>query len=276
MPEGPEIRRAADRIEAAIAHQPITGIFFAFEHLKPYEAKLTGATVQAIATYGKALVTEFDNGLCVYSHNQLYGKWRVRRAHNYPATNRQLRFAIHTERKSALLYSASDIEVLAAATVPDHPFIRRLGPDILAASVTAEIVLAQLAAKSFHRRRFTTLLLDQGFLCGVGNYLRSEILFAARIHPQARPVDCNRSQLSRLAELALAIPRQSYHHAGVTNDLEIASRLKAEGMPRRLYRHWVFGRNGHPCWVCATAIVKAQSAGRRYDYGPHCQAAPRS
>ena len=275
MPEGPEIRQAADLIEAAIAQQPTTGVFFAFDHLKPYEAKLTGATVQAIATYGKALMTHFDNGLCVYSHNQLYGKWMVRRAHHYPDTNRQLRFAIHTEGKSALLYSASDIEVLAAAAVMEHPFIRRLGPDILAESVTPETVLAQLLAPAFHRRRFTTLLLDQGFLSGVGNYLRSEILFAARLSPTARPVDCDRGQRVHLAEMALAIPRQSYHHQGITNDLAIANGLKAEGLPRRLYRHWVFGRNGHPCWVCASPIVKAQSAGRRYYYCPHCQAAPR-
>jgi endonuclease-8 len=274
MPEGPEIRKAADRLEAAIAQQRTTGVFFAFDHLKPYEAKLTGVTVTAIATYGKALVTQFDNGLCVYSHNQLYGKWVVRRAHNYPTTNRQLRFAIHTEKKSALLYSASDIEVLGAAAVPDHPFIHRLGPDILGATVTPATVLEQLQARAFHRRRFTTLLLDQQFLCGVGNYLRSEILFTARLHPTARPVDCDRDQLHHLAEQALAVPRQSYHHQGITNDLDIAMGLKAQGMARRHYRHWVFGRQGQPCWVCGSAIIKDHSGGRRYYYCPHCQPAP--
>lgn len=274
MPEGPEIRKAADRLEVAIAQQRTTGVFFAFDHLKPYEATLTGTMVRAIATYGKALVTQFDNGLCVYSHNQLYGKWMVRRAHNYPTTHRQLRFAVHTEKKSALLYSASDIEVLTAAAVADHPFIRRLGPDILGATVTPETVLKQLQAPSFHRRRFTTLLLDQHFLAGVGNYLRSEILFTARLHPTRRPVDCDRDQLHHLAEQALAVPRQSYHHQGITNDLELAMGLKAAGLPRRHYRHWVFGRQGQPCWVCGSAIVKDHSGGRRYYYCPHCQPAP--
>jgi endonuclease-8 len=271
MPEGPEIRKAADKLEKAIAHQPTTDIFFAFEHLKPYEAELTGQTVTHLATYGKALVTYFDNDLCVYSHNQLYGKWMTRKAHNYPQTNRQLRLAIHTERKSALLYSASDIEVLHAGEVAEHPFIQRLGPDVLDSTVTPDQILDWVQRKTFYRRRFTTLLLDQGFLCGVGNYLRSEILFVSRLHPQCRPTDCDRDQLAKFADAALTVPQQSYAHGGITNDLAIANDLKQHGFPRRQFRHWVFGRDGQGCFVCGTKIIKEHSGGRRYYYCPQCQ-----
>ncbi|MEM6717602.1 MAG: DNA-formamidopyrimidine glycosylase family protein, partial [Cyanobacteria bacterium P01_C01_bin.147] len=66
MPEGPEIRQAADKLEKAIARQSTTAVFFAFEHLQPYGEKLTGRIVTHIATHGKALVTYFDNDLCVY------------------------------------------------------------------------------------------------------------------------------------------------------------------------------------------------------------------
>lgn len=38
------------------------------------------------------------------------------------------------------------------------------------------------------------LLLDQGFLAGVGNYLRSGILCVARWHPDARPGALDRAQ----------------------------------------------------------------------------------
>ena len=275
MPEGPEIRKAADKLEKAIARQPTTEVFFAFEHLQPYQDQLTGQAVTQISTYGKALVTRFESGLCVYSHNQLYGKWMVRNAYNYPQTNRQLRFAVHTERKSALLYSASDIEVLPVEAVPHHPFIQRLGPDILDVTVTPETILEWVQSKAFYRRRFTTLLLDQSFLCGVGNYLRSEILFVSRLHPTHRPVDYDRNQLARFADAALAVPQQSYRHGGITNDLAIAADLKKQGMPRRQYRHWVFGRDGQGCFACGTAIIKDRTGGRRYYYCPTCQPAKR-
>lgn len=72
MPEGPEIKRSAD----AIAHQPITDIFFAFDHLKSFEDILKNILKKQIVTSveprDKALLTRFDHHLNIYSHNQLY------------------------------------------------------------------------------------------------------------------------------------------------------------------------------------------------------------
>ncbi len=71
MPEGPEIRRAADKIEAAIKDQVIEEITFGLPKLKRFTAKLRGHRVSDVETRGKALLTHFDNGLTIYSHNQL-------------------------------------------------------------------------------------------------------------------------------------------------------------------------------------------------------------
>ena len=73
MPEGPEIRRAADNLEAAVKGKPLTEVWFAFEQLKPYQSQLIGQRVTQLETRGKALLTHFSNGLTLYSHNQLYG-----------------------------------------------------------------------------------------------------------------------------------------------------------------------------------------------------------
>ena len=66
MPEGPEIRRAADELAAAIAGQHVTKIFFAFDHLKPYANRLQGETVCRVTAWGKAILTRFSNGLTLY------------------------------------------------------------------------------------------------------------------------------------------------------------------------------------------------------------------
>ncbi|TVQ13190.1 MAG: endonuclease VIII [Leptolyngbya sp. DLM2.Bin27] len=271
MPEGPEIRRAADNLNRAIAGNIVCDLFFAFDHLKPYEAELVGCTVTAVTPYGKAIVTSFDNGLGVYSHNQLYGKWVVCKPNGALPTGRQLRFAVHTPRRWALLYSASEIEVLTAEAVPTHPYIVKLGPDTLDATVTPDQVAARALSQPFHRRQFATLLLDQGFLGGIGNYLRSEILYVAGIHPAQRPVDCTADQIAAFAEAALALPQQSYRHGGITNDLALAAHLKATGYRRREYRHWVFSRAGQPCHRCGAAIAKIVIGGRRCYICPGCQ-----
>lgn len=271
MPEGPEIRLAADAIAAAIVGRPTTGVTFAFDHLKHYEPALTGEVVTAIDTYGKAIVTRFANDLNIYSHNQLYGRWMIRASHDYPETNRQLRLAIHNAAHSALLYSASEIEVLPAGEIAEHPFIRRLGPDVLRPEVSAAQVVAQFAADRFVRRRLHSLLLDQGFLAGLGNYLRSEILFVAGVHPDRRPVDCNPAQIEALAGAAIELTRRSYRTRGITTAPDLAARLKAAGVPWRAYRWWVFGREDQPCHQCATPIVKTTRGGRRLYLCPTCQ-----
>ena len=273
MPEGPEIKRAADRIAKAIVHQPITDLFFAFDHLKSYEQTLKPHEILSVQPRGKAMLIRFDNQLSIYSHNQLYGVWMIRNAHDYPQTKRQLRLAIHTPKKSALLYSASDIAVLDEVAVALHPFLSKLGLDVLDASTSVEQVIQRFQTKQFSRRGLTGLLLDQHFLCGLGNYLRSEVLFVARVHPSFRPIDCSVQQIEALSEAAIAVTQQSYLSGGITNDLQLAAQLKAEGKPRRVYRHYVFGRNDQPCYICGTAIVREMLAGRRCYYCPTCQEA---
>lgn len=271
MPEGPEIRLAADEIAAALVGNVAEEVFFAFDQLKSYEEKLSGVRVTAVTSRAKAMLTQFANGYTIYSHNQLYGIWYVRDARDFPETGRQLRLAIHTTNKSALLYSASSIEVWPTAELEEHPFLKKLGPDLLDNSVTVAQVAEQFRADRFRRRRMTSLLLDQGFLAGLGNYLRSEILFVARVHPNSRPIDCTDEQIEALANASVQLTRQSYQTRGVTNDLEVAQRLKDAGRSYRDYRFWVFDRQDRPCYRCGTPIIKDVMGGRRLYYCPSCQ-----
>ena len=133
-------------------------------------------------------------------------------------------------------------------------------------------VLAQYQNPRFQKRRLSTLLLDQGFLAGMGNYLRSEILFVAGVPIHYRPMDCSAEQRQKLAEASLALPRQSYQTGGITLEIEQANALKEKGAPRHLYRFYVFAKEGKPCVVCHTPILKTQAGNRRIYYCPQCQA----
>ena len=84
-------------------------------------------------------------------------------------------------------------------------------------------------------------------------------------------IDCTSEQISKLAQAILNVPRQSYATKGITNDLEIAMTLKAQGKPRSFYRHWAFSRTNQPCYVCGDTIAKDTVGGRRIYYCPSCQ-----
>lgn len=155
--------------------------------MQPYQTELIGQRVTHIDTRGKALLTRFSGGLTLYSHNQLYGVWRVVEAGEQPASNRVLRVRLQTTSKAILLYSASDIEMLTAVQEANHPFLLRVGPDVLDMTLTAEQVKARLLSAKFRNRQFSGLLLDQAFLAGLGNYLRVEILWQVGLTGGIRP-----------------------------------------------------------------------------------------
>ena len=275
MPEGPEIRRAADRIERAVGAKIAEQVTFAFPHLKRFEGRLRGRLVEAVETRGKAILVHFEGSLSVYAHSQLYGRWYVTRRGKLPQTNRSLRFSIQSDEKSALLYSASEIDVLTPAEVDRHPFLSKLGPDVLSSGIDAADLFARLSEPRFARRALHALLLDQTFIAGLGNYLRSEVLFDASLHPSVRLGDLSDDDRRRLARSILRTTRQAYRTGGVTNSASRVKCLKAQGMPRSEYRHQVFTRGGRPCWSCGEAILRQDLGGRKIFHCPECQPLPR-
>lgn len=262
MPEGPEIRRAADKLEKAIKGKTLTDVWFAFPQLKTYEASLVGERVEAIETRGKAILTHFSNGLILYSHNQLYGVWRVVKSGNEPATSRILRVRLAAADKTILLYSASDIELLNQDTLAAQPFLQRVGPDVLDMTLTSEQVRERLLSTKFRRRQFSGLLLDQAFLAGLGNYLRVEILWQAGLAPQRKAQDLPEEQVDKLVEALLAIPRLSYQTRGVSKE------NKHHGA---LFSFKVFHRAGKACERCGGIIEKSTLSSRPFYWCPGCQ-----
>lgn len=272
MPEGPEIRRAADQLARAVVGQPLTDVWFAFPALAQRADELVGQRVLAIEPHGKALLTHFEGGLSLYSHNQLYGVWKVAAPGRWPQTSRSLRVALSTAKKSILLYSASDIELWPTARLAEHPFLARLGPDVLDSRLHTDAVFERLQQPRFRGRSLTALLLDQGFLAGMGNYLRSEVLFEASIAPQRRPRDLDAAQLRALAQALLAVPRRSYATRGVARRGRSRLRADLQVDHGEAFRFRVFDRAGEDCEACGSGIVREELGGRRLYWCPRCQA----
>ena len=269
MPEGPEIRRAADRLAAAVAGEPLVNAEFAFPGLKRFERDLRGRRIESITPRGKALLTRFDHGWTMYSHNQLYGVWKIADAGERPDTKRSLRVALETGRRAILLYSASDVSMWRSDEIDSHPFLATLGPDVLDPSLDVPAVADRLRSPAFRGRALGGLLLDQRFLAGMGNYLRSEVLFAAGLHPARRPKELDDARVARLARAPLDIPRLSYATRGIARAGGMRSDYLADTPDG--FRFQVFARAGEPCPACGTAIERMMANSRRLYLCPRCQ-----
>jgi endonuclease VIII len=272
VPEGPEVRRAADRVARALLGAATTKVQFAFPHLRRFEARLTGAQLTAASTRGKAMLLEFGAArIVVYVHLLLYGKWHVRSPPSYPSTRRSLRLEIATEHACALLYSASEIAVVDSDKLDSIPYLAALGPDCLDPTLTRAQLMRRLSDRKFARRRLAALYLDQAFVAGIGNYLRAEILFEAGLHGLRRPADLSTPERRRLAQATLTLSRRAYQQAGTTLTRERMRELKAQRAQRRDYRHYVYGRLGRPCHLCGTKVEALALSGRRLYFCPKCQ-----
>lgn len=271
MPEGPEIRLAADKVARVLVDNRLETVSFGLPRLKRFEKKLSGNIVTAVDTRGKAMLTRFDNGLTIYSHNQLYGRWYTVRRPRMPRTSRQLRIELGTQTHKALLYSASDIEVLDDDQLLTHPFLSRVGPDILDRTLTKLDIVERLCDPAFCNRSLGSLYLDQRFLAGNGNYLRSEILWAAGLDPKRKPAGLAASELETLAEETRRMARRSYRTRGVMVTPVLARKLKDDGLTYQAYRFYVFGREGLPCHRCGSSIERHTMGSRNLFMCPTCQ-----
>lgn len=150
-----------------------------------------------------------------------------------------------------------------------HPFLAKLGPDLLA--VDGAAVESRLEDPRFARRQLAAVYLDQSFLAGLGNYLRAEILFVAGVHPARRARELSSSHRRLLAEATCAIARRSYRTGGITVDERLEAALREDGVARRARRHYVYGRESRPCRTCEEPIERVDLGGRHLFVCPRCQ-----
>ena len=76
MPEGPEVRRAADRIEKALKGSEICAVEVCYPSLLSAESWLLQTRLKEVKTFGKGFALCFENQQSIYVHLQLYVQLR--------------------------------------------------------------------------------------------------------------------------------------------------------------------------------------------------------
>lgn len=261
MPEGPETHRRAEELRRALLGDALKKVVFLKPGLKRYERTLRGRRVRSIEARGKALLTGIEGGWTIYSHSQLFGFWRIDDGGASSEAKATPRLVLQTATCRAQLFGTSAIGVHRTDELDAHPFLRKLGPDVVAPSTTARDLRRQFDDARFARKPLSTLLLDQAFAAGMGNYLRSDVLYAARLAPSRTPASLDARERTALARAMLAVPRRSF-----------AAQLKRLDDPRaRGYDFLVFEREGERCRRDGGRIRQVRLAGRRLYWCPGCQ-----
>ncbi|MDX1418433.1 MAG: DNA-formamidopyrimidine glycosylase family protein [Rubricoccaceae bacterium] len=282
MPEGPEVRRAADRLHEALAGQTIR-LFGARTKkarawLEEHPDAFVGKRVERVWAHGKHLVGDVDgggsfDGLFFHSHFLMWGRWLVVApdAPEVETRDRRERARIVTDEAAALLYSAPKFTVGAGDPYAGIPALPRLGPDVLPyeGRFDADAFLGRLDQEP--GRAIGAALLDQTVAAGIGNYLRAEILYRCRIDP-FRPVgDLEQEARACLVAEIPALSRRAYEDGGRTVPDETQALMVAERDLRYSpfakpwnTQHWVFRRTNLPCLRCDDYVRQKHQVTREW------------
>ena len=270
MPEGPETKRMSDLISKSLVGKDIISYTFFHEQLLDLNMMKDISVLNALSR-GKAIIIRINDGLSIISHNQLYGKWTFNRPQTSIKTNRQLRIEFMTKTKVVRLWSATDISLYRTNQELEHPYLRRIGPDVLDDVTNDLLIFDRLIDKRFCNRKLSGTLLDQSFISGLGNYLRSEILFFSGLNHLQKPSKLSDSQLKQLSKEIKNVSLRAYIKKGRTIDSISIEKLFGNINNFKKIRHMVFGRDGQPCFLCGQTIVKVFALSRRIYFCPDCQ-----
>jgi len=265
MPELPEVETIKRDLEKIILGKKITEVCVHHPAVirQPDVAKfkqyLQGAKIKNILRKAKVLILELSSGKSLVIHLKMTGQLV------YPGDAKKSRVSFYLDDGKILDFN--DQRLFAELRVLDDwrslKFIQNLGPE------PCDLSLAQfkemLAPK---KTKIKALLMDQGFISGIGNLYAAEVLFKSGIHPERPANSLSDKEKESLLKAIKDILNQAIKHGGSSIDDYV--RLSGERGDYVRY-HRVYGRQGQPCLVCKTPVKRIALGGRGTYFCPRCQ-----
>jgi endonuclease-8 len=271
MPEGPTIRNTADLLRKALVGQQIIRLRSPLKKaiIEGWTEKLISQQVCAVRSHGKNLFIDFGNNWTLYTHMLMWGAWHVyAQGEPWRKEARKARLVLETTTHCAVLFSAPVCQLLHASDLAIHP-TSELGPDLLADNfgpVARDEIRRRLQAQS--DASIGEAIMNQTILAGIGNILKSEILFTARIHPERAANSLNDAEFDRLIATSQDMMQRAYETHSFTQVFLPPALRQATGS-----LGYVYGRSRQICLRCGgmIAMVRQGSMQRMTFFCPFCQ-----
>ncbi len=244
MPELPEVERGRKLVEAIAGGRRIAGVWCAddrivFDGVTPVgvQRALTGARVEAVRRRGKHLWLELDRALHPLFHFGMTGGFRTRGDApillaasprkvdgTWPPRFTKLRLELDDGGELAFTNARRLGRIRLRECPADEPPISLLGFDPLLDPPGPAAFTALLGARS---AVIKSLLLDQRFAAGVGNWIADEVLYQAGIDPRRRADTLSPVESRRVRSRLLSVIRRA---------------VEVDAVKDRFPRTWLFHR----------------------------------
>lgn len=205
MPEHGEIRVLTQQVTPLVVGKRFVQVF---KLDRKYESIirdldfLRGQVVTSVSQHGKKMYWHFPNSTVTFSFGMTGNFTQQQTTHS--------RIEFHFEDDSKIFFT--DIRKFGSVKVEKAPVLSGIDPLTHKFTVNA---LTQLL-KDNSKQRIGEYLLDQNGICGIGNYLRAEILYRAKISPWASCGSLNSQNIADLHRIIPEILNEAYLAGGAT------------------------------------------------------------
>lgn len=175
-----------------------------------------------VKSYGKKVIMELSNNQYLITSLGMTGAWSYTNGnHNRVIidlgrstgrlSTRTLTIYYQDARNFGNLYLTNDLKT----------YLSDLGPDIFLGrevrdSITSQSWLGIFRNPKIKNWQICKAMMDQTIIAGVGNYLKAEILYRARLAPDRLVSDLQDNELETLRVCTMDIPREVYEYKGLT------------------------------------------------------------
>jgi len=150
--------------------------------------------------------------------------------------------------------------------VPDsEQFLDHVGMDALDSRMNLTNFKSLLVRSNMNIKAF---LLNQKAISGLGNIYVDEALFRTGLHPSAIVSKLSGVRVKKLYLNIISILNEAIKNMGSTIS-DYRDSYGNTGNNQQFLR--VYGREGEPCVICTTPIIKIRFAGRGTYFCPKCQ-----
>jgi formamidopyrimidine-DNA glycosylase len=223
-----------------------------------FQSRLVGQSIRNFGRRAKYLLIELDDSTLII-HLRMSGDLRVERD-SAPIAPHD-RFLLVFEDGFRLAFN--DTRKFGRIWLFDEPaaLLGKLGPEPLDGSLTPKKFHAMLSPR---QRQLKPLLMDQGFIAGLGNIYTDEALHRSHLHPQSLASELDLAQSTALLENIRTVLNAGI----VANGASIDWVYRGGGFQNEFQ---VYQRKGEPCYQCGTPIERIVVGQRGTHICPSCQ-----
>lgn len=272
MPELPEVETVCRGLEAVVAGAVIHKVELKRHDLRSafsvgFAKSIEGARIKKISRRAKYLVFTLDNGRTLLAHLGMSGRFSVEaKPPKHYAKHDHVIFTLADGR--VMIYNDARrfgrMEVVETSGLEEHKLLAHLGPEPFSKKFSANYLKDALIRR---KGPVKPVLMHQELVVGVGNIYASEVLFLAKIHPQAPAY-----KAADKAALLIKCIRKVLEDAIQSGGSSLRDFVKVSGEAGYFQHHFnVYGRAKKPCFRCKTPIQSIVQAGRTTFFCPKCQ-----